>query len=192
MENIKLEEELKLETILLSLNKNNLSKLNDIIDLKEVDLADKQLLRKYIYMTQNSSDSLSIETLKKEFPALYFDNTRKLKTEDELDDYIRLYIADIKNKYTAKQLIGLANIIRTNGITEEVSTKLTNLTKSDIVSIPYKDIGDNIIDIYNTRKLSLGIQTGVPRIDEDTGGLQLGTVTTLLRIYPVLLKLPGR
>lgn len=191
MENIKLEEELRLETILLSLNKNNLNKLNDILDLKEVDLADKQLLRKYIYMTQNSSDSLSIETLKKEFPALYFDNVSKLKTEDELDDYIRLYIADIKNKYAAKQLIGLANIVRTNGITEEVSTKLTNLTKSDTVSIPYKDIGDNIIDLYNTKKLQIGIQTGVPRINDDTGGLQPGTIATILRIHTVHLKLLG-
>ena len=102
MSNIKMELELRLENIFVSLNKENLNKLNDLVKLKELDIIEKEMLNKFIYMTGQVEDKLSIETLKKEFPSLYFDKVTFLNIDQELDDYIRLYIADKKNNYTAK------------------------------------------------------------------------------------------
>ena len=80
----------------------------------------------------------------------------------------------------------LAQQVRTNGITEEVSNKLTNITKSDIESIEHVDVSKNIIDIYNKKMNQSGIKTGIKRIDEDTGGLQPGTLAVMLRIHRVV------
>lgn len=182
MNNIKMEEELRLENILVSLNKENLSRLNDLTKLRELDITEREILNKFIYMTSQVEDKLSIETLKKEFPSLYFDKVTLLSI-DELDDYIRLYIADKKNNYVAKELMVLAQQVRTNGITEDVSNKLTNITKSDIVSVAHTDISKDILNIYNKKVGQYGIKTGVKRIDNDTGGLQPGTLTVMLRIY---------
>ena len=124
MGNIKMEEELRLENILVSLNKDSLNKLNDLSSLRELDITEKEILRKFIYMTGQVEDKLSVETLKKEFPSLYFDKVTILSTDDELDDYIRLYIADKKNNYVARELMTLAQQVRSNGITEDVSNKL--------------------------------------------------------------------
>lgn len=186
MSSIKMESELRLENILVSLNKENLNKLSDLTKLKELDITEKEILNKFIYMTGQVEDKLSIETLKKEFPSLYFDKVTFLSIDQELDDYIRLYIADKKNNYTAKELMVLAQQVRTNGITEDISNKLTNITKSDIVSIEHEDVSKNILDIYNKKVGQHGIRTGIKRIDEDTGGLQPGTLAVMLRIHRVI------
>ena len=98
MENFKLETDLRIETIFLSTNKNNLNKLNDIISLKELDNIDKANINKFIYLT-NQTESLSLETLKVEFPDLYFDGIQKV-SEEALDDYIRFwFFKEEKPKY---------------------------------------------------------------------------------------------
>ena len=66
MSNIKMELEIRLENIFVSLNKENLNKLNDLVKLKELDITEKEMLNKFIYMTGQVEDKLSIETLKKE------------------------------------------------------------------------------------------------------------------------------
>ena len=180
MDDIKYEEELRLENILVSVNKDNLNRLNELVDLKEIDVMDKELLKKFIYMTNQVEDRLSIETLKKEFPSLYFDRVTYLNVDKELDDYIRLYIATIKNNYIAKKLMLLAQKVRNSGISEDVSNDLISLTKSDVVSIEHQDISKNIIDEYNKKVNTSGIKTNVARIDTDTGGLQPGTLSVIL------------
>ena len=67
MNNIKMEEELRLENILVSLNKENLNRLNDLTKLRELDITEKEILNKFIYMTGQVEDKLSIETLKKSY-----------------------------------------------------------------------------------------------------------------------------
>ena len=54
MNNIKMEAELRLENILVSLNKENLNRLNDLTKLKELDITEKEILNKFIYMTRTS------------------------------------------------------------------------------------------------------------------------------------------
>lgn len=179
MENVKLEVDLKLENIFVSITKDTLTKLNDIINTKEIDPFEKSLINKYIYITNTTGKTPNIELMKKEFPNLYFDNAEILGP-DELDDYIRLYISNRKNAHISRQLLDIASVIRTNGVTEEVLNKLNTITKSDVVNISHSDIRDSILDLYKNKVRMNGILTGVKRVDNDTGGLQAGTLATIL------------
>ena len=179
MDNIKLESELRLETIFLSITRDTLDKLSTLSSLKELDILEKQNINKYIYITKQTGNTPSIETLKKEFPDLYFDGVNKVSLE-EIDDYISLYISNKKNIYTAKQLFEIASKIKTNGLDESSVNQLNNITKSDAVSIPYSSIEDKILEIYKNKVIDTGIKSGVNLIDNEIGGLQPGAITTIL------------
>lgn len=179
MDAIKLESELKLETIFASITRNTLNKLNDLFNLKELDIIEKSNINKFRYLTEQTNDKLSIDTLKKEFPDLYFENYEIL-TDDRLDDYIIMYINHKKNLYTSKKLFEIANVVRTNGLTEEILNQLNTVSKSDSVTIEYTNIEDTILEVYKNKLKIKGIYTGVKQIDKDTGGLQAGTLNTIL------------
>ena len=178
MDNIKMETDYRLETIFVSLTKDTKNKLNDILKVKEIDNSILSKIHKYLSML-DSAGTLSIETLKREFPDLYFEESIPLSGE-ALDDYIRLFITDRKNAYISNSLLNLANLVKTNGLTESVINKLNYLTKSDTVYIKHTSIEDEIIDIYKKKIPESGLNTGIKRIDSDTGGLQPGTLVTIL------------
>lgn len=151
METLKLETEFKLETLFISLNKNNIDKLDLILECKEIDLNEKSTIRKYKYLVENTEGTPSISTLKTEFPSLFFDNIQSLK-DDEINDYISLFISNRKQAYTSRLLIDLAAKVRAEGITEDITNKLNNITKSDVVKKPYVNRGKSILDFYNSKK----------------------------------------
>jgi replicative DNA helicase len=174
-----METDLRLENIFVSLNPNTLNKLDDLLNTKELELSDKSSLDKYILLTNQIQRTPSIEILKKEFPDLYFDNVEIL-SENEIDDYIRLFISNVKNLAISRKLVNIASQIRTSGINEHIINDLDNITKSDVVSIPYSDIGNSILDVYKQKVNEDGIKTGVNSVNKDTGGLHPGTLTTML------------
>lgn len=182
MENIKLETELKLENIFVSLTKDTLTKLNEIINTKEIDTFEKQMINKYIYLTNTTGSTPNIELMKKEFPNLYFDNVKILQ-DDELDDYIRLYISNRKNAYISKQLLDISSLVRTNGVTEDILNRLNLITKSDVVNISHTDISDKILDLYKNKIRMNGILTGIKRIDNDTGRFTSRNFSYYIRFY---------
>lgn len=179
MENIKIEQDLRLENIFISLSKDTLNKLDDLLQMNEIDLNEKSMIRKYIHMVTQIGNVPSIDTMRTEFPGLYFENLETL-TEDELDDYIRLYMASKKNLEASKKLLELSSLVKTNGLTEPIINQLNQLTKSDIVSISHEDISNKLMELYKNKINEVGIKTSVNQIDEDTGGLQPGTITTIL------------
>ena len=179
MDAIKLETELNLETIFTSITFDNLSKLNDLLAIKEIDLQEKADINKYIYLSKQTGNVPNIEILKKEFPNLYFE-TYQILTKDELNDYVKLYISKKKNLALSKELMELSASVRYNGLNETIINKLNNLTKSDVVEIAHKDIEDRILDVYNNKISMNGIKTGVKAVDSDTGGLQPGSLCTIL------------
>ncbi len=178
MDNIKLESDLRLETIFLSSTKDNISNLTDLSRIKELDIVERQNINKFIYIL-NQTNSPSLDTLKKEFPDLYFDGINKVSKES-LEDYINLFISHKKNLYISKKLLEIAATVKTNGLDEISINQLNNITKSDIVSIPYTSIEDNIIEIYKNKAINNDIVTGVNSIDKEIGGLQPGAITTIL------------
>lgn len=190
MENLKMETELKLETIFLSLNIDTINKLNDILNVKELEFQDKNTIKKFIAISQNMNKTPGLDILKKEFPDLYFDDSTKLSGE-ELDDYILLYIAHIKNIYISRQLLNLANTVRTNGIDSNVLSQLDLISKSDTVEIPYTNIGDSILDIYNKKKSEKGIDLAVSSINKDTRWFTSTGLLVLCLVLLEILKLLG-
>lgn len=179
MENIKLESDLRLENILMSLSVDTLTRLNDLLAANEIDLQEKAMIRKFMHIVTQINNIPSIETMRTEFPSLYFEDVEKL-SENELDDYIRLYIANKKNIAASRKLLELSSLVKTNGITEDIINQLNMLTKSDSVSIAHNDISDKLIEIYKKTVDESGIRTGVKQVDANTGGLQPGTLTTIL------------
>ena len=103
------------------------------------------------YLVENTEGTPSISTLKTEFPSLFFDNIQSLK-DDEINDYISLFISNRKQAYTSRLLIDLAAKVRAEGITEDITNKLNNITKSDVVKKPYVNRGKSILDFYNSKK----------------------------------------
>lgn len=182
MENIKLESELRLENILVSLTVDTLNKLNDLLETREIDQQEKASITKFIYMTNQLNKIPNLEILKKEFPHLYFESIVVLQNE-ELDDYIRLYISNKKNTATSRKLLELANLVKTNGVTEEIVNRLNDIAKSDTVSIAHKDVGENILEMYKKKVELNGIKTGIPQIDNDIGGLQPRSFNNYIRFY---------
>lgn len=178
MENIKLEADLRLENIFVSINKDNVYKLTDLEKTKEIDLSEKQMINKYIYIVEQTEGTPSIDLLKREFPSLYFDNAEKL-SDEELNDYIKLYIANKKNLFISKKLLEQSMIVKTNGVTEKTVNILNEITKSDSVSIEYREALNDLIEIYNSKKDIEGIKTGVKEIDNSISGLMPGTITVL-------------
>jgi replicative DNA helicase len=179
MEAIKLETELNLETIFTSITFDDLNKLNDILATKEIELQEKAEINKFIHLAKQTNKIPNIEILKREFPNLYFE-TYQILTREELADYISLYIAKKKNMAISKELMELSASVRFNGLDEATITKLNNITKSDVVEIEHKDIEEDILNIYNNKISMNGIKTGVKLVDSDTGGLQPGSLCTIL------------
>jgi len=171
MENIKLESDLRLEVIFISITKETLPNIIELSKLKELDILERQNINKFIYIINQLNTAPSIDILKKEFPDLYFDGIEKVSNES-LPDYIDLYISYKKNLATSKKLMEIANKVRTNGLDETSITQLNNITKSDNVFIPYTSIEDNIIEIYNNKVINNDLNICVSAIDKETGGLQ--------------------
>ena len=174
MNNIKLETQPKLETLFLSIDENTLNKLDEILELPEIDIDEKIIIRKYKVLFKEIGQNPSKETLAKEFPSLYFEDIKPIKAE-QLNDYISLFIANRKNNKISMQLLNLASTIKETGLDENVVTQLNNITKADTVSKDYKDISKEILKVYKDKDDSKGYKTGVPQIDELTGGIKTGT-----------------
>ena len=175
---IKLESDLRLETIFISSNKDNVNILVELSKLKELDIVERQNINKFIYIL-NQTGTPSLTTLKNEFPDLYFDDVSKIP-EDSLEDYINLFISHKKNLYVSKKLLEIASTVKNNGLDEVSITQLNNITKSDIVSIPYSSIENNIIEVYQNKVVNNDMSSCVNIIDKDIGGLQPGAITTIL------------
>lgn len=96
-----------------------------------------------------------------------------------LPDYINIYLYNKKNLSTAKELMNLSARVRSTGITEDILDDLTDITKSDSVRHKFTNIKDSIIERYENAEYSVGIPTGVNFIDEMTGGVHKGEVTSI-------------
>lgn len=183
MDNIKIETEINLETLFLSVTENTINKLDEILNIPEVEVLEKQYIRKYqVLFKDNMNKTLSKDTLVREFPALYFGDTIQPIPESQINDYINMFIANRKNNKIASKLLELSAKVKTTGLNEEVVGILNTLSKADTVTKEYHDVSKDIIEIYKDKDTSIGFKVGVPQIDELTGGLKIGTLNTIARM----------
>lgn len=167
MDDIKMETQIKLETLFISLNERTLSKLDEILMIPEVDVTEKTYIRKYQMLFKTVNGTPSKETLTKEFPSLYFEETKPIP-ETQINDYVNLYIATKKNNRLANILLDMSAKIKTTGVTEEVIKVLDSITKSDTVTKEFYDVSKFIMDVYKDKDDSKGFKLGVPQLDELT------------------------
>lgn len=179
MDSIKYETETRLENIFISIDKTNTDKLDILLKDKDIDTIEKTKIRKLKDLVGRLDKAPSLTILKQEFPDMYFESTTKYDG-DGLSDYIKLYLVNKKNILASSKLLSISSKVKTEGLTPDIINSINQLTKSDIVSISHYEVMDHILEIYDKKIPDSGIKTGVKRIDEDTGGLQPGTITTIL------------
>ena len=179
MNNIKIEFDLRLEPLFLSITKENISLYQTLEQSKVLEQTEIINVRKMIFMLTNSEYMPSIETLKHEFPDMYFDNAEKIP-EESLNDFISLFITKRKNKQASLELLNIAQEVDSNGVSPELVDRLNKVTTSDSVQTPFINVFDNIEEDYEKSTKIKGISTQVKYIDEISGGLQIGTLTTLM------------
>lgn len=136
------------------------------------------ILEKYKSLCRKIQKKPSLDILKQQFPTLQFDGIKPIAYE-QLEETIRLDLDKLAQKDKSYQLMNISNRVNADGITADVIDDLLGLTKIENENIEYKNILDNLEEIYRESSVEKGIQTGVTPIDQKTGGLQPGTFNTL-------------
>ena len=135
-------------------------------------------LQKYQKICSQLQKKPSLEMLKQQFPTLKFDGIEPLQYT-QLEETIKLDLAHLKQKDDSYKLMNISNRVNSEGLTADVIDELVGLAKVTETKSEYKNILDDLKDIYTASSLSKGIPTGIKQVDERTGGLQPGTFNTL-------------
>lgn len=98
---------------------------------------------------------------------------------NDLMGVVRMFIQQRKNEDTGHEIVKLGNLIKSNGVTPDISDKISEALKSDVTEIEYQNIKDRIVDIYETQVDNSGIKTGIAPVDEVVGGLKAGQVSVV-------------
>lgn len=137
-----------------------------------------EILEQYRSLCNKLQKKPSLEILKQQFPTLKFDGLTPLAFE-QLEETIRLDMDKLLQKDKSYQLMNLSNKVSTDGVTDEVIDDLMSLAKVTNENITYKNIFDELEEIYTASAIEKGIKTGITPVDQKTGGLQPGTFNTL-------------
>lgn len=176
--------ELKLEPILLSFTKDNYRVMIDtlVTGVKEYDYQVKDITDKFVWLVEKQllGNMPSVEILKKEFPALIFDNINPMQTTEELSDYIFMFISQKKHRFLSTKLLFLSDKVRTQGLSDEDSLELYRYLSMSETDNGYESIVHNFKDIYEKQELLTGISFLSPELDNLTGGITPGQVCTIL------------
>ena len=176
--------ELRLEPILLSLTDDNYSTLleqlsNGLMDYDK-DLVGK--LNKYLWLvdTQLGKHVATRETLKKEFPELLFDDYTALQSQDELTDYMYMYITQKKQRFISGKLSTLADTVRSQGLNDKAVEDIYKYLSLAETESGYESIVSNFREQYNKQIKIQGLSFQCPELDKLTGGIMPGQICTIL------------
>ena len=182
--NYKLNTELRLEIILLSLTKDNYYGIIEILQegLKEYDPQIIGLLDKYNWLItkQLQGNIPSKEILKNEFPAMVFDNVDGLTNADDLSDYVHMFITQKKYRYLSTQLLYLADKVRTQGLSDDDTLNLYKYLAESEAESAYVSIVDSFKEVYEKQEKLTGVSFLSPELDKLTGGIRPGQICTIL------------
>lgn len=135
-------------------------------------------LEKYRSICHKLQKKPSLELLKQQFPTIHFDGIEPLGYV-QLEETIKLELDKLKQKDNSYQLMNISNRVNTEGLTADVIDDLLGLTKVENEKVEYKNVLDDLKEIYTASALEKGIPTGISQVDERTGGLQPGTFNCL-------------
>ena len=175
-----LESDLRIEVLLLSLSIDNYEEyLNDLITSGHLKGMELKILDKYRFLVKSIKNIPSRELLIKEFPELFFNDVEPISS-DELSDYVQLFLTKRINDENSYRIIKLSEKVKNGGLTQDVIEEINSISKSDNIKTEFEDITKTITEKYKDKDLSLGFRTGVKEIDDQTGGLHLGSVNTIM------------
>lgn len=140
--------------------------------------SEKKALEIYEKMANSLGHAPSVESYVIENKEITFYSTLVINEKDLLDN-VRMFIVNRKNRKTSMEMIHLAKEISTRGLTEDIVDKINNLSKTDTVVTEYKDISQNIKDVYDRRVGMEGIKTGCTAIDKVVGGIMPGQLSVI-------------
>lgn len=179
-----LKTELKLEPILVSFNKENYKTMIDTLvnGIKDYDkdMVDQLNQYKWLVEKQLQGNTPSVEILKREFPALNFDTVVPITTDEELSDYIFMFISQKKHRFLSTQLLLLSDKVRTQGLTDDDTMKIYNYLSSSESDTDYVPITENFQELYEKQEKLVGISFLCPELDSLTGGITTGQICTIL------------
>lgn len=183
-DNVSLTTDYRLEPILLSLNDNNYKAVTDILltGLLNYDHDLHKKISRYTYLVeqQNQKHVLSQETLKREFPGLILSDHQAITDNEELLDYTRIFVTQKQQRHISSKMQQISDKIRSQGLTEELVEEIYKYTSTMEVASDYKSIRDEFWDIYDNQVIMQGLSFLCPALDKLTGGIQPGTLCTIL------------
>lgn len=183
-EDYKLHTNVRLETILASLTKEDYRTRLDVLcsGLQKYDSTVLPIVNKYKWLIENSLDNNmpTIATLTNEFPELSFINVRPINNPDALTDYIFMYIAKKKKVFLAHMLADLSDKVVSQGLTDEDSSKIYEYLTGVVADDNYIPITANFQETYDKQQKLVGISFLCSDLDNLTGGITPGQVCTIL------------
>ena len=150
-----------------------------LLKSRTLSTAEKEDVNTYIRIVQALQAIPSRSRLQTEFPKIDFNNVKPL-SPDDISEQIRLDIQKRKETIRAQKLMQASGEMSKKGATDKVKQVLQEvLQESESNDNKYVDITPELKGIYQNASKTKGISTGIPTIDELTGGLQLGTFNCL-------------
>lgn len=168
-----------LQEIFMSIQYKDLELLTPILEVYEVPKTEKELIKRFIQKCREEKYVLSKETLTLTL-GIHFNEDHEPVTniKEYIDQYIRYY----KNFDVANKLLNLSRSILENGMNEETSSELEDLTKAETAQTDIEVLSpEKLLEVYeraNIKKSNLS--TCVRQLDEQIGGLQKGKLTSIL------------
>ena len=162
---------------LCNCDKTRVGDYTEALSTNNVLTGDESLvLTAFETLLKDTGEVPSVDLLQSYYPDFVIDSN--FKTPDVLS-IIRMFIKQRKNSQASSELTSIANEIRANGVTPDISERISNIVKSDAVEIKYENIMNKIVDIYKTQVDNSGIKTGIAPVDEAIGGLKAGQVSVV-------------
>ena len=148
-----------------------------------VPMETEKILNSYVKLCESLGKKPSVDLLKQKFPSLSFvdsvGNPLLPLDREQLEERIILDIEQLKNIDNGQRLMSISAKVGNEGITADVINELSDVTKNEKMSTKYVDITKDLKSIYKNDEVVKGIPTGIPEIDDRTGGLQTGSLNTL-------------
>ncbi len=152
--------------------------------LVKIDLTrdETMLLREIVTCCKsNTVPSLNV-FVEKYRESIFVDDALPILAKDDIFTNIALLASERKNKKVAKDLASLATEIQTNGYSEKVHAKLSEISASAITSkqMEYEDPLKDAIELYKAKKeQGTGLAFGVETIDKAIGGITPGSFNVI-------------
>lgn len=179
-----LKTDLRIEPILLSLTDDN---HNDLISqlIQGLQDYDKDLvakLKRYQWLTdtQLSGRVASIETLKKEFPEMVFDEYLPITDPDELIDYIHMFITKKKQRFLSVKFTELSDTIRSQGLNDSMVEEIYKYLSLSETETGYQSITKDFKEFYMHKVEMKGLSFLSTELNSLTGGILPGQICTIL------------